>query len=194
MSVFKSVFQNPWILVLMLSSFWGASLFGPLLYSVVSPTEDLRAIVLAMQGHGVPPPEAAGMVRDAIDQGGQLWRSIHVAHYSGASIILRNNESHTMTKIEDSYLAWFQRVPKPVLLIVRRYKVDGSVRSYEVGSDRAAGENQVASDLGRDFHKPIRRFRNLKLPPIFTTILWSSFLSATSTFGLRLSPRATRLT
>ena len=123
--------------MLVLSSVWVASVFGPFLYSVLSPTEDLRAIVLAMQGEGVPPHEAAGMVRDAFDQGGRLARTIHVAHYSGASLGIRNTELHTRSKTEDSYLAWFQKVPKPVLLIVRRYTVDGAVQSYEVGSDEA---------------------------------------------------------
>jgi hypothetical protein len=43
-----------------------------------------------------------------------------------------------MSKTEDSYIAWFQKVPKPVLLVVRRYKVDGAVQAYEIGSDQAA--------------------------------------------------------
>lgn len=130
--------RNFWILLLVLSSLWVASVFGPLLYSVLSPTEDLWAIVYALQGREVPPSKAAAMVQDALEQGGRLGRIIHVAHYASGSIFLQNNASHTMSKTEDSYIAWFQKVPKPVLLVVRRYKVDGAVQAYEIGSDQAA--------------------------------------------------------
>jgi len=129
--------QSLWTLLLVLSALWVASVFGPLLYSALSPKDDLWAVVLALKDRGVPPPEAASLVQDAIDQGGPLERTIHVAHYAGASVMLRHNESHTMTKTEDSYIAWFKKAPKAVLLILRRNTTDGAVQSYEIGSDEA---------------------------------------------------------
>lgn len=134
---FKLSLRNFWILLFVLSSLWVASVLGPLFYSVLSPTDDLWAIVHAMQGRGVPPSKAAALVQDAIEQGGQLGRTVHVAHYAGGSVVLQNNAWHTMSKTEDSYIAWFQKVPKSVLLVVRRYKVDGAVQAYEIGSDEA---------------------------------------------------------
>ena len=134
---FKLSLQNFWILLLVLSSLWVASVFGPLLYSMLFPTEDLWAIVHSLQGRGVPPSKAAALVQDAFEQGGPVGRIIHVAHYAGESILIQNSASHTMSKTEDSYIAWFQKVPKPVLLVVRGYKVDGAVQSYEIGSDEA---------------------------------------------------------
>jgi hypothetical protein len=134
---YKFDLQSLRIPLLGLSALWVAAVLGPLLYSFYSPTDDILAVVLALEGHGVPPSKAASLVHDAIDQGGQLERTIHVAHYAGASLALRSNESHTMSKTEDSYIAWFQKSPKAVLLIVRRNKTDGAVESYEIGSDEA---------------------------------------------------------
>jgi hypothetical protein len=86
---------------------------------------------------GAPSSQAADLVQNEINQGGRLGRTIHVAHYAGASVILRDSESHTKSKTEDSYIAWFQKTPKPVLLTVRRNKLDGAMQSYELGSDEA---------------------------------------------------------
>jgi hypothetical protein len=55
---FKLSLRTFWILLLVLSSLWVAAIFGPLLYSVLSPTDDLWAIVHALQGRGVPPSKA----------------------------------------------------------------------------------------------------------------------------------------
>jgi hypothetical protein len=129
--------QHFWIFLLVLSVLWVASVFVPLLYSVLSPTDDLRTVVLALEGRSVPPPRAVSLVQDAIDQGGQLERTIHVAHYAGASVALRNNESHTMSKTEDSYLAWFQKAPKTNTADRSPQQTDGAVQSYEIGSDEA---------------------------------------------------------
>lgn len=133
----KLSFQNLWLLLVVLSSLWVASVSGPLLYSVLYPTEDLWAIVHALEGRGVPPPKAAALVEDAFEQGGRLERTIHVAHYVGGSVIIHDNASHTKSMIEDNYIAWFQKVPKPVLLVVRRHNVDGTIQAYEIGSDEA---------------------------------------------------------
>lgn len=133
---YKFNLQNLGFLLLALSALWVASVFGPLLYSALSQKDDLWVVVLALQGRGAPPPKAASLVQDAIEQGGELERTIHVAHYTGASVMLRNNESHSMTKTEDSYIAWFKKTPKPILLVVRRNTLDG-VQSYEIGSNQA---------------------------------------------------------
>jgi hypothetical protein len=136
---FKSGLQNKWVLFFLLSSLWAASVVGPLLYAVISPNDDIQAIILSLQGRGTPPSQAVDIVQDAMNQGGRLGRTIHVAHYAGVSIILRDGESHTKSKTEDSYLAWFQKAPESVLLTIRQSKVDGAVQSYEMGSDAAPG-------------------------------------------------------
>ena len=39
-----------------------------------------------------------------------------------------------MSKTQDSYVAWFQKIPKPILLIVLRHRTDGVVQDYEIES------------------------------------------------------------
>jgi hypothetical protein len=45
---------------------------------------------------------------------------------------------HTATEISDTYIAWFSKIPKPLLLMVKRYSEDGEVQKYEIGSAESA--------------------------------------------------------
>jgi len=126
--------QTFWIILLVLSILWVAAILGPLLFSVLSPTEDLSAIVQALQGRAAPPSKADTIVQQVLELGGPLGRAIHVGHYAGGSVVLQNGASHTMTKVEDTYVAWFRKIPKPILLIVRRYTEDGALKRYEIES------------------------------------------------------------
>jgi hypothetical protein len=133
----KLSLRSFWILLLVLTSLWVAALFGPLLYSLLSPTADLRTIVRALQGRGEAPLNSGPMVQKVLEQGGVLGRAVKVGHYAGGSVVFRNNASHTISKTEDSYIAWFQKIPKPFLLVVRRYKADGALQGYEIDSGDA---------------------------------------------------------
>jgi hypothetical protein len=133
----KLKLQTFWILLLVLSSLWVAGVFGPLMYSVFSPAADVWAIIHAMQGRRDPPPEATAVVQTALEGGGLLGRVIHVAHYAAVGATLQNGVSHRMGMTEDSYLAWFQKIPRPILLILRRYDVDGNLQGYKIGSAEA---------------------------------------------------------
>lgn len=126
--------QTFWIVLLVLSILWVAGTFGPLLYSMISPTADLSAIVRALQGQGNPPSAAGTLVQQVLAQGGPLERAIHVGHYAGGSVIFKNGTSHTMSKISDTYVAWFSKIPKPIVMVVQRYNEDGVLQRYEVGS------------------------------------------------------------
>ena len=130
----KSSLRRFWLLVLVLSTLWAAAVFAPFLYSVLSPATDIRAIVHALQGRGFPPPQATATVHEVLDVGGLLGRVIHVAHYTGGAVKFEDHASHTMTRTEDSYIAWFQKSPRPILLVVRRIELDGNPPDYEVGS------------------------------------------------------------
>jgi hypothetical protein len=130
----KVSLQTFWIVLLVLSTLWVASVFGPLLFSVVAPTQDLTAIVRALQGQGTPPSDAGEMVQRVLGQGGPLERAIHVGHFAGASVELRNGASHTTTRVEDSYVAWFRKFPKPIVLVLDRYSEDGVLKRYEISS------------------------------------------------------------
>jgi hypothetical protein len=135
---FKLSLRTFWILLLVGTSLWVVAGFGPLLYSVLSPTDELRSIVRALQGRGIPPSNAVPMVQKVFEQGGLLGRAIHVGHYVGGSVKLQYGASHTMSETQDSYIAWFQNIPKPILLIVRRDRTDGVLQDYEIDSGDAA--------------------------------------------------------
>jgi len=130
----KLSLQTFWILLLVLSSFWVAATFLPFFYSLISPTQDLAAIIRALQRRGTPPSEAVNLVREILERGGSLGRAIHIGHYVAAYAEYRNGTSHTTTRVEDSYVAWFSKIPKPFLLVVRRYQRDGAVERYEIDS------------------------------------------------------------
>jgi hypothetical protein len=146
---FKLNLRTFWIVLLVLTSLWVLAVFGPLLYSVLSPTTDLRAIVLALQRRGPPPPNAAPLVQQIFEQGGLLGRAIHVGHYAGGSVALQNGASHTMSEIADSYIAWFQKIPKPMMLVVRRDSADGILQDYKIDS------GDVTAFLSRGFIPPL---------------------------------------
>lgn len=126
--------QTFWTVLLVLSSLWVAATFGPLLYSVLSPTEDLSAIVRALQEREVPRPTTGPIVQQVLQQGGPLGRAIHVGHYAGGSVIFQKGASHRTTKVSDTYIAWFRKIPKPILLMVERYDEDGALQGYEIHS------------------------------------------------------------
>jgi hypothetical protein len=126
--------QTFWIILLVLSSLWVVAVFGPLVYSVLSPTEDLSAIVRALQGREVPPSKAGTIVQLVLEQGGPLGRAFQVGHYADGSVILQNGASHTTTKVSDTYIAWFRKFPKPILMMVQRYDEDGVLQRYEIHS------------------------------------------------------------
>ena len=127
-----------WIVLLVLTSLWMAATFFPFFYSLVSPAQDLAAIIRALQGQGDPPSAAVTLVGETLERGGSLDRAIHVGHYSAAYTEYRYRSgasySYTTSRVEDSYIAWFRKVPKPFLLVVRRYKRDGALQGYEIGS------------------------------------------------------------
>jgi hypothetical protein len=132
----KLKLQTFWILLLVFSTLWVAVAFGSLLFSVFSPASDVWAIVHAMQGRQDPPPKAAAVVQTALDGGGRLGRVIHVTHYAAVGATFRG-DSHRMRMTEDSYLAWFQKIRRPILLVLRRYELDGTLQGYEIGSAEA---------------------------------------------------------
>ena len=126
--------QTFWFALLLVSILWTAGVFGTLLYSVISPTKDLSAIVRALQGRGLPPQTAVSLVQQALDQGGRLDHAIHVGHYVGASVVHQNGASHTTSEVSDTYVAWFRKIPHPLVLVVKRYNADGQTQQYEIGS------------------------------------------------------------
>ena len=120
------------IILLALSSLWICAVFFPLLYSVVLPNKDLQAVVYALEERGSPPPEAADVVQETIAAAGPLTRVVLVAYYSGVTATVRIGGSEKLSRKQSSYIAWFQKHPKPLLLLITRYEGDGGRKGYEI--------------------------------------------------------------
>lgn len=119
------------IILLALSSLWMCAVFLPLLYSVLLSSPDIRAIVYALEERGTAPPEAAGIVQETIAAVGPLTRAIRVGYYSGVTATVRVSGSNTSEKVKQaSYIAWFQKPPKPMLVAITCYESDVGQRAY----------------------------------------------------------------
>jgi len=134
---FKSSRPTYAIIMLALSSLWMCATFLPLLYSVVFPNEDLRAVVYALEERGNAPPDAVAVAQETIAAAGPLTRAAPVAYYSGVTATVRISGSSQTSKKQASYIAWFQKHPKPLLLIITVYEGDGGRKGYEINEGEA---------------------------------------------------------
>lgn len=133
--VFKSNRPTYAIILLALSSLFMCATFLPLLYSVVLPNEDLQGVVSALEERGTPPPESATVVQEVIAAAGSLRKAIQVGYYSGVTTTFHLSGSHTSEKIKVSqptYIMWFQKRPKPMLVAITRYESDRDQRAYRI--------------------------------------------------------------
>ena len=120
------------IILVVFSSLWLLGVYGPLVYGLLSGPQDLQAIIHALENKGVAPPLAAAAVQETIVAAGPLQRAMQVGYFRGASITMKVHEQHTENRVQATYVAWFQRLQKPVLLILERKKIDDAAETYEI--------------------------------------------------------------
>jgi hypothetical protein len=113
------------------------AVFLPLLYSVVFPNKDVQGIVYALEERGTAPPEAVAVVQETIAAVGPLTRAIPVAYYSGVTTEVRVGSLQSSRKKQASYIAWFQKHPKPLLLLITDYEGEGGRRAYAINEGEA---------------------------------------------------------
>jgi hypothetical protein len=118
--------------LLMLSSLWVAATFLPIVYSMLFPPQDIQEIVRALKTQGNAPPVAATMVAQTIASVGPLQRTLQIGYYSGVSATLHVHDSHTSGTKQVAYIAWFQKLPKPMLLLITRSETDGVLQGYRL--------------------------------------------------------------
>ena len=154
------------IMLLVLSSLWMCASFLPLLYSVVFPNRDIEEVLFALEGSGTAPPEAAPIVQQAIAAAGPLRRAVKVGYYSGVTTAVRMSGSHTSERVNQAtYIAWFQKLPRPIVITITRSESDGGQRAF--------GVNEVDPvSLVRGYAPPVFLFgvslflvRRRQLPP-----------------------------
>jgi hypothetical protein len=103
------------------------------LYSIVFPNKDLQGVVYALEERGSAPQEAVAIVQQTIDAAGPLTRAVPAAYFSGMTATVRGSgSSHLSKKRQASYIAWFQKHPKPLVLIITAYEGDGGERAYQI--------------------------------------------------------------
>jgi len=123
--------------LLITSSIWIIVTFLPLLYFVLLPPPDLEAIVLAMEGHGdTPPLQVTADFGKKLTEAGSLRRTIPVAYSSGIFWAFRVNSLHSSLHSsrvrEVTYLARFEKLPKPMVLVVTSREQEGNPNTYEI--------------------------------------------------------------
>lgn len=125
-------------ILLVLSLLWVAVTFLPLFYSVVFPDDDLQNVVRALEESGVAPPEAADVVQETISRTGPLTKAVQVGYFTGMTTTLRLHGSKAEKMKQMSYLAWFEKLPKPIILMVTRSENDGARVSYAIDEGEPA--------------------------------------------------------
>lgn len=118
--------------LLVLSSLWVLLGFVPILYSIVFPPRDLQEIVGALKARRSAPPQAAAIVQQTIDSVGNLRRAVRVGYHIQAAATMNVNGSHTSRTTQVAYVAWFQNLSKPILLLIERSETDGVFQNYAI--------------------------------------------------------------
>jgi hypothetical protein len=122
--------KKSWILLLVLASLWLGVSLGVVGYGIVSPASDFQDILRALEMRGTPPPLAVGIVQQTVAAAGPLRRVILVGYYSGITKTFQLNTSHLEKKTQASYIAWFDKIQKPMLLLLERHDKDGALQDY----------------------------------------------------------------
>lgn len=130
------------IILLVLSIFFLCATFLPLLYSILFPNEDLQRMVLALQDRTAPPLDADTVVQEAKQAAGTLTRSIQVAYFVGNTIQYHLSGSERPEHFHQSqatYVAWFQKRPKPMLIAISVYENDAGRKAFGINEADPVG-------------------------------------------------------
>lgn len=130
------------LVLLVVSSLWAAALVFPLVYSLLLPNADIRHIIRAFEGRETLRKELAPLAT-VTNSVGRLKHAIQIGAYWGASAEYKHGESHTTKTTELSYLAWFEKRPKPMIFIVTRTEVDGATVRFNTDEGSLLGMLRV---------------------------------------------------
>jgi hypothetical protein len=140
------------IIPFVVSSLWMCAIFLPLLYSVAFPNGAIQEVIDALKERGTAPPESVAAVQETIEAAGPLKRAFKVAYYSGATTTVGISGPRTSQKVNQSwYVAWLQKLPKPILMTITRAESDGDHRAYRISKAEPFS-------LGRGYALPVLLF------------------------------------
>lgn len=112
---------------------WLGAIFVPLFYSASFPNPDVERILSGLKGQASAPAEVVPLVERTLAATGPLRRSLQVAYYAEVKKTWRAGGSHITKQRQATYLAWFEKLPHPLLLVITRYERDGAEVSYAIG-------------------------------------------------------------
>jgi hypothetical protein len=55
-----------------------------------------------------------------------------VGYFRGGSFTTKLGQTHSESRVQTTYIAWFQRLPKPILLILERKHSDNRPETYQI--------------------------------------------------------------
>ena len=100
------------------SVLWICALVVPLFYYIVAGSPDLKSVVNALEGRETPSEQLAPLVEKVLDQGGKLKRAVPVGYYTGVTATARLSGTQTTKMKRVSYIAWFEKLPHPILILI----------------------------------------------------------------------------
>ena len=123
------------IILFGVSSIYMGVFFLPVLYSLLFPNADIEQVVAGLKDGGIASMEADTVIEQAKAALGPLTKAIQVGwgydarkqyHLAGS------HEQTTITATSYFYLAWFAKLPKPVVVEVTLYKNDEGQKAYRI--------------------------------------------------------------
>lgn len=127
------------ILLVIGASLWVLAVVGPPVYCWFVPPRDFRAVIQALESRGTPPPSAAAAVQQTIDAAGPLRRAVQIGYYVRAEAVVQVNQRHLEKELQASYIAWFQNLPRPILLILQKQQIDNGAEDYQIAQGDPKG-------------------------------------------------------
>ena len=127
------------VFFVVLFSLWTVAVYLPLFYSLSFPNRDIQHLIGALQGREPARQELSSYVQNTINSYGHLKRAIRIGAYYGASAEYKAKKSHTSKETEYSYLAWFEKRPKPTIFVVNLSEIDKSLLRFNMSEGEPLG-------------------------------------------------------
>jgi hypothetical protein len=127
------------ILLLVASSLWLLALLAPPVYCWFKPPQDFQAVVSALQNRGAAPAPAVSAVQQTIASAGLLRGAVQIGYYVRAQVTLQAKQRHLTNEAQASYIAMFQNLKMPILLIVQKQQIDNGVADYQIAQGDPTG-------------------------------------------------------
>jgi hypothetical protein len=127
------------VLLLIVSSIWLLARLAPPVYCWFVPPRDFQAVVEALENRGSAPATAASAVQQTVASAGPLVRALQIGYYYRAQVAIHVNEKHLEKESQASYIAWFPKLQRPILLILQKQQIDNGAEDYQIAQGDPMG-------------------------------------------------------